>query len=68
MFDVMVLNIFLLFQRVIGHVLAVAVTELISFSYISACHRACSGCNSYGADKCEECASGYRLENDTCTG
>ena len=59
---------FLSFQCVIGHVQAVAVTELISVSFISACHRACSGCSSYGADKCEDCASGYRLENDTCTG
>ena len=43
---------FLSFQRVIGHVQAVAVTELISVSFISACHRACSGCSSYRADKC----------------
>lgn len=30
------------------------------------CHRSCSGCDSYGADKCKECAEGYILQNQIC--
>ena len=38
------------------------------FLIIIACHRACSGCSSYGSHRCTECASGFRLENNICKG
>jgi len=41
-------------------------------SYLCAtCHKACrGGCSSYGADKCDECKSGYRKQegSENCVG
>ncbi|KAG8577371.1 hypothetical protein GDO81_010153 [Engystomops pustulosus] len=32
------------------------------------CHESCAGCSGEGPDKCRDCATGYLLDEDKCTG
>ncbi|XP_071159496.1 cysteine-rich with EGF-like domain protein 2 isoform X1 [Mytilus edulis] len=34
--------------------------------HCATCHKACDGCTLYGIDKCDKCAEGYTMEDNSC--